>query len=147
MGIYVSGVLCQDVVKEDGTGLYCLIRLADRLSVVLPAGAVPGSFPLQQATTHALIFYRSDAPEQFSSSVRIVDPSGAGPAPRVDRITTGGGTVGHLSHINLVFDAWRAGLWWIEVLVNGELKLRIPFEITHTQADSSHPEGPSPTPA
>jgi hypothetical protein len=139
MAIYVSGFICQDVIEEK-SGLYSALRFADRLTVTFPAGVDPKT--LAPLSAHVLILYRSEDPQRFPSTIKILDPEGQGPPPRIDNIVIDGGIRGHMSHAHLVLQPGKAGLWWIEVSVNDEVRLRIPFEIIHTLQSGSHPDQP-----
>ena len=147
MAIYVSGWVCQDVLRES-SGIYSAIRLADQISIRLPRDATPENTSIPPAVTHALISYRSEEPEEFTSTVQLMAPSGKRGLPRTETIKTGGGSQGHLSDATLVLDPWQDGLWWFDIFVNTEIKLRIPVRVIHTRLDSGlHPEKPSQTPA
>lgn len=131
MAIYVSGFICGDTIQEANTGLYSALRIADILTVSIPPGIEPKDIPPLE--TNVLIFYRSEGPERFISSVRFIDPGGEERPPKIDEIELRGGTHGHMTHVSLRLQPWKAGLWWIDVSVGDNIALRIPFEIIHTQ--------------
>jgi hypothetical protein len=132
VAIYTSGIICQYALEESDHVLTA-VRIVDHVVVDLPADTDLGrALIINQVECYAILSFKSDGPEDFEVAYSAVAPNGQRMNPAKFRAHTEGGTHGHQMRIGMSFDPRNIGLWWIEVLVNGELALRMPLRLSRT---------------
>jgi hypothetical protein len=138
VAIYASGILCKDVLEEtmqDGQRVFSAIRIIDTIEVDLPEIPVSGevTYVAFAIPCFALLVFKSDEPEEFDVVWTAIRPDGPRIALGPYRCSTGGGLSGHILKVTLNIPPQLTGLWWFEVAVRGELKLRMPLSLIREQ--------------
>ena len=129
MAIYTSGFICQWALEERD-GVLSAIRIIDRVEVDIPKDVPPGAIVVAtQVACFAVLSFKSDDPEDFEVVFTAIAPNGERIRPQKFNIQTGGGSHGHQMRIGMNFDPRNVGLWWIEILVSGEVALRMPLAL------------------
>ena len=128
-------VLCDDV-RQERTGKFILIGLFD----VIGMPQFPALFP------RVCIVNRWCSGEgSFQEKTRIVGPDSQGVIAEGQgipvRLTDAESTVTNVEFfMNLKFNT--EGVHWVEVLLDGDLKLRYPLRVNRVQAPPMPPDGP-----
>ena len=129
MAIYTSGFICQWALEEKD-GVLSAFRIIDRIEVDIPTGVPPGAIVIAtQVACFAVLFFKSDAPEELEVVFTAIAPNGERIRPQNFKIRTGGGSHGHQMRIGMNFDPRNIGLWWIEIFVNGKVALKMPLSL------------------
>lgn len=145
--IYASGLVCREILEEVNSVLSA-IRIVNTLNVNVPEGSHAGDLNLPPIEARALIHFSAEGPTEFDAVLRVTDPLG-----KTGVLTTLHGRILHEIHfhtinIGIKVDPAVEGLFTLEVLVNEEIKLRLPLRVTHIQVPalpSSPPSGMPPS--
>jgi hypothetical protein len=135
MAIYTSGFICEKLLEDKG-GVMSAINIIDRAEVDLPIDVPFNQFnvitPLQIT---AVLIFKSDAPEEFDvvftgfAPATESHPDGLPVNPSTLHVKLGGGIRGHQYRLGITIDPRSLGLWWFNVSMNGEVVLKLPFEV------------------
>ena len=143
MAIYTSGFICQWALEEKD-GVLSAFRIIDRVEVDIPTNAPSGAIVIAtQVACFAVLSFKSDDPEDFEVIFTAIAPNGERIRPQRFKIQTAGGSHGHQMRIGMNFDPRNVGLWWIEILVNGKVALKMPLALALPTDQSAPPENSS----
>jgi hypothetical protein len=134
---YVAiATVCEKVLLEKD-GVVSVIRVVDTFTVAeLPAGALPNL-----ALTAMIALKAGDLVGESRLSLIIAAPDGTrSPFPESWPVVFGGGETGANFVVTFGLPPNKPGLYWIEVLWNGESLTKIPIRLR--QAQAAAPTGP-----
>src|SRR5581483_6260556 len=121
-------------------GVLSAFRIIDRVEVDIPTDVPPGSIVIaNQVACFAVLSFKSDGPEDFEVTFTAIAPNGERIRPQRFKIQTGGGSHGHQMRIGMNFDPRNLGLWWVEILVNGKVALKMPLVLALPTGQSATP--------
>ncbi len=138
MAIYVSGFICQQIIRDE-EGILTAFKIGDSVTLELPYGADPNhTVIIAQLPVSAFISFKSDKPDKLDVEVRVIDPAGNQRGHEIyNGLELGAGVQGQNLRLNLIsLSVSVPGLWHVDVLVNGTLALWIPFQIKHKIPDA-----------
>lgn len=131
-------VFCEKVLKE-GDGVMSLIRVVDRVTFTVAAGATPQAYPLFVV----IMFKSGDAQGTHPIALRSVGPSGQPLGTFEMPALFEGRDRGVSVVIQFAFQPAEEGLHWFDVLVDGQPFTRIPLRAIY-QTISVTGAGPAP---
>jgi hypothetical protein len=141
MAIYVSGLLCQYALEERDHVLTA-VKIVDQIVFDLPSDIPPDKVNiLNLLQVWALIFVKSDGPEDFELEFTGIAPNGQRVNPQRIAIHSKGGSKGHQIRLEIQIDPRSQGLWWFEIAIAGNVVLKMPLLI----AASDQSANPSPS--
>ncbi|HEV8342868.1 MAG TPA: hypothetical protein VGR30_10915 [Candidatus Binatia bacterium] len=125
-------VLCEKVL-HDKDGVLSLIRVVDRLTVTASEiGKPPEQMPPVTVNLEAVIMFKSGtAKGNYTVTLRPVLPSGRLIQEISLPILLEGEDRGVNLVINVGLQAQEEGLYWFDVLLNGELITRMPLRLQY----------------
>ncbi|MGH9789442.1 MAG: DUF6941 family protein [Candidatus Acidiferrales bacterium] len=126
----VSALFCERVLQETD-GVLSVVRIVDKATVEIPQDAPKEKKPVVQIT--ALISFKSgDAKGKFSVQVVPRSPTGKSmSAPAPFPMLFEGQEHGNNLIINFTIPVEEEGLFWFDVLVDGEVMGRMPLRVEH----------------
>lgn len=138
MAIYVSGVVCRDVLEEkDGT--LSLLRLSDVVTIDIPEDIDPSQAHMEPVNVILYLSFRSDGPEDFVATIRALRPDGQWTISTALQTVIEGVMEGHHYVLRLEIDATLAGVWTFEIKVRDELVLKVRFLVNHKRVSALQP--------
>ena len=142
--VYVSAFFCQEMIREPDKDLLTAIRIADSFAAVpielSPTfdgeGEPPPFSPMRTylpLDAHAVIAFRSEAPVEFTASLRGTGPNGEiMPGGFEDHpCKIGADGAGYTLNANVRVPTDQKGTYWFEIYVDGELATKLPLRIEH----------------
>ena len=131
-----SSLTCDDV-RQERNGKFMLIGLFDAIGAP--------RFPMRHGRLFVVTRWCSGE-GRFEQSTRIVRPDQVTPIatsrPVALNLSTPEAVATHVDlFVNLAFP--EPGVYWVEILLNGDLRIRYPLRVNHLQ----HDPGKSPFPA
>jgi hypothetical protein len=148
-GPYVSvAAICDAVLHEKDERISC-IRFLDQLNITIASEDEDASIAIR---LNAFIAFKSGpfiGPKMCT--IEIVGPSGKkgtpiGGKPKEFPMQFNGGEHGHNLIVAFDFPVNKSGLYWFDVLLDGEVYTRIPLKINITRElpQTLPPENPQP---
>lgn len=121
--------LCDNVI-EDKEGVFSLIRIVDRVTVAVRGYKVPEKMPAVRHKVKLAVGWTAGV-GRHSMNVRITTPSGAVKElqPFDFALKSVEQNQNFVGDVNLVLS--EQGLYWIEVLLNGRVRTRLPWRIVY----------------
>jgi len=135
LGPYLTAaIICEKVLREQD-GVVSAIRIIDRLTHAVPGPDVMEPFPYQFAMI--LSFKSGEALGNYQVSIQPIKPSTGEKLPAavysVNFEAPADRGAGICAEMQIVFDV--AGLWWFDIFLSGEGKVRrvtrVPFRIIY----------------
>jgi hypothetical protein len=148
-GPYINAaVLCERVIQETD-GVLTIIRAVDKVTAQPILGpddtAAPGIMqPFPLSLSLIVLMKAGQARGDYTLSIRPEDPTG-GQLPALETPVSFTGTddgQGASVVINLNLGVQHEGLYWIDVLLSGELITRVPLRIEYLPAGDQPPPAP-----
>jgi hypothetical protein len=137
MAIYTSGFICVHVLEEKDK-VVSAIRIIDNVTADLPQNVSPGTLVFMPPfTCDGLILFKSDGPEEFDAVFTAIAPDGTRMPSNSQHVSIAGGPSGHTMILRLNFNPQLLGLWWLEVLVRGNVALKMPLRINPSQGSTN----------
>lgn len=132
--LLVAAVFCEKVLQE-ADGVLSAIRIVDKVIFEPPKGAPPGFLPAVELT--ALISLKSgDASGKFNVQLVPHSPSGVSMrSPDPIPLVLQGAEHGNNLIIKMVFPIKEEGLFWFDVVVDGDVLTKMPLTILRKQGE------------
>lgn len=146
-GPYVCGAFfCERVlIEQDGVSTF--IRVVDVLTVDQPEGpeAAPDGVPVVPASVlmAAVMLKSGDAKGERRLRIDAITPSGERRPGRTNVVTFLGGEQGVNIRGPVPVPVGEEGLFWYEVLVDGEPLTRMPLRVVHSRPTAESPPPPA----
>lgn len=131
-GPYLAmAVLCEKVLTEQD-GVISVIRIIDRMTIATAGPDVPDEMPPTPLQLAAVVAFRSgEARGRYSVTLRPEDPSGRQLPSLEMPIHFEGEERGANMLVNFNFVAELEGLYWIDVIFQGDVVTRIPLRVIY----------------
>lgn len=131
-GPHVNAALLCEKVLQEGDGVLSLIRVVDRLTHAVTGEDPPEAMPPLPIDLTAVVMLKSDqARGRFRLTLRPETPAGLQlPAVEIP-VHLDGEERGQNVIVRLAFVAEMEGLYWIDVLFEGELVTRVPLRVLY----------------
>lgn len=125
-------VICQHVLEEKD-GVLSAIRVVDRFTIDGGPSDPPEMKPTTVLLTALIVLKAGEATGSATVSLQPEGPDGI-KRPRIELpVLFEGQDRGVALHLNLALDVRQAGLYWIDVRVDGQLFTRMPVRILYRQ--------------
>jgi hypothetical protein len=132
-GIYITAFFCRDIMEERD-GVVTAIRLCELFQVSIPDGFTPQTTTFPPVEIKAVLTFKSEVPRSFRVSLRGIDPNGTILGMQHWKCQTLGNVHGNMILANIRVASNIAGVFWFDVLVDGELGTRMPLRVAHQLA-------------
>ncbi len=148
--VYVSAVFCSDIIREHGTDLLTAVRITSAFTAI-PARITPrlpdGARDLSRQEViyapvkfHAVITFWAEKARTFRFQMSGVKPNGEplnGMKEPVDIEVPGGELGGYTINLTASVPGGLAGIYLFDMLVDGEVMLKLPVQILHKKPPES----------
>jgi hypothetical protein len=141
MAIYVSGIICREILEEAGN-ILSAIRITDVVSLDIPESVDISKVEILPAEFYILLVVRSDEPEEFDLEFTPIAPTGSKSRTQVLHSKVSSGVRGNTFRIATKVDARLPGLWWLEIKTQGRIALKMPLHIRHNRVPDLVLENP-----
>lgn len=129
------GAICERVLQEKD-GVLSIIRMVDQFTLTVAGKEPPDQLPEGEALLTIVMSWVGGL-GRHEAVFNIVSPSGeAQPSPRSWSFTLDAINRGHNIIVTLPVKIRREGIYWIEFILNGQVKSRIPFQIQYEPLES-----------
>jgi len=126
------GAICERVLEEKDNVL-SLIRIIDRFTITITGKELPDKLP-EGITTLTIVMSWFGGLGMHEAAFEIVSPGGeTQPSPRSWSFNLDSLNQGHNIIVTLPLRITRPGVYWVEFLLNGQVKSRIPFQILYAR--------------
>ena len=133
------GLLCERVLKEED-GVFSLVRIVDRFVITAEGVKVPVEMPPGHINLTAIMMWCGGL-GSHEAKIRIIMPGGGEWESQTFPFFLDSLERGHNIIINFTLEVKQSGLCWIEFLLNGTVKSRMPWRIIYQRIE--HPPAPS----
>lgn len=132
--VFVSAFLCEKLLTDYGVSdedkALSAIRLADTFIFELPENQREALLFSPVVNTHLVIIHKCEAARQVITSIACLQPDGTPfEHARSYAISLKGGGYGHILVTPISVRPSQAGVYWIEIAVDGNLAQRVPIEV------------------
>ncbi len=134
------GVLC-DRVLEEKDGVLSLVRVTDRLIVTAEGAKVPSEMPQGQIILTIAMGWTGGL-GNHEAKIRIIMPGGDQWESQTMPFFLDSLDRGHNITAKTTLTVKQQGLYWVEFLLNGKVKSRVPWRVIYQRV-----ELPSPPPS
>lgn len=129
------GAICERVLQEKD-GVLSIIRMVDQFTLTVAGKEPPDQLPEGEALLTIVMSWVGGL-GRHEAVFNIVSPGGeAQPSPRSWSFTLDAINRGHNIIVTLPVKIRREGIYWIEFILNGQVKSRIPFQIRYEPLES-----------
>lgn len=149
-GIWLTvAALCEKVLRED-SGIPSAIRLVDQFTLTAEEPDAPERMPPVRTNLSFLVGFKSSGVDRtVYSTIRVLAPNGRvirEPPPVPATLSAQVPADGFFVQWDLTFPFEEAGPHWIEVLLDGLLVTRHPFQIVYRRSQSEQVPEPESLP-
>ena len=124
------GVICERVLQEKD-GVLSLIRVVDRFTITIAGKEPPDQLP-EGVKILTIVMSWVGGLGRHEAAFNINSPGGeTQPSSRTWSFTLDALNQGHNIIVTLPVRIRRAGIYWIEFILNGVVKSRIPFQVLY----------------
>jgi len=124
------GVVCERVLQEKD-GVLSLIRIVDQFIITATGKEPPDQLP-EGVAPLTIVMSWTGGLGTHEAAFNIVSPGGeTQPSPRSWSFNLDALSGGHNIIVKLPVKVKKAGVYWIEFLLNGQVKSRIPFQVLY----------------
>ena len=143
-GPFLSAAFFCDRVLQEADGTLSAIRIVDRVFQVAAGIAPPEGMPPTTVNLTLLIALKSGAARgRHDLKIQAENPSGIrSPLAQTFSVLLEGEDRGANAIINLVFTAPEEGLYWFDVLLDGERLTRVPLRLVYLRQELGSPGTP-----
>jgi len=124
------GVICEQVLEEKD-GVLSLIRIVDQFIITITGKEPPDQMP-QGVVNLTIVMSWVGGLGSHEAAFNIVSPGGdSQPSPRSWSFNLNSLNQGHNIIVKLPVKITNSGVHWVEFILNGEVKNRIPFQVLY----------------
>jgi len=124
------GAICELVLEEKG-GVLSLIRIVDKFTITITGKEPPDQLP-QVIKTFTIIMGWVGGLGNHEADFNIISPGGETQrSPQSWSFTLDAINQGHNIIVTLPVRIVKAGVYWIEFILNDQVKSRIPFQVLY----------------
>ena len=123
-------IFCQTAIIEANTGTMSIIKNIDGVTL---SGKTPDMQPSPVQLTLALILKSGDMKGQYSVKIRCNTPSETATEGPSFPLNFEGGDRGIQTAIPFGFIATESGIYWFDLLIDGQVITRMPVRVMYQQ--------------
>lgn len=129
------GTLCERVLQEKDDVL-SLIRLVDQFTLTIAGKELPDQLPEGEAILTIVMSWVGGL-GRHEAAFNIISPDGdTQRSPKSWSFTLDAINRGHNIIVTLPVKIRREGIYWVEFILNGQVKSRTPFQIRYERLES-----------
>jgi hypothetical protein len=138
-GPYIGAAFLCEKVLQERDGVLSAIRMVDRIIQAAVGPSAPDLMPAVTVDLKMLLVFKSgSARGRYSVDIRPVLPSQRALQPvSLPMQLEGDDDRGVNLIVNIGFQATEEGLYWFDVLLNGDLVTRVPLRIVYQRVSTS----------
>jgi Family of unknown function (DUF6941) len=147
-GPYLNSALLSERTIQETDGVLTLVRVVDKLTATPAIRTEPQStqMPAFLASLYLTVILRAGrARGDYLLTVRPVDPTGAQLPDSDNTVTFTGNDDGAGANvlINMNLGVQHEGLYWFNILLNGQLLTRVPLHIEYQPVQDAQLQAPA----